>query len=394
VVQTLRILVHTDDCSAGGTMLNSHLLALALKARGHAVAFAAPAGHPKFLADQRIAAAIAENDYAMTREGATVDTSITDRDEPARLFEALRPDVILFSAHAPHSLLAAKQEAIERALPFVTLFNYVPPATKLPNSDLYRAMSGATINRAAVNVAVSADNRAILRDAMGAEADRLVVVHYGRPDRFFGPRHAPSRAQIRERLAVESDETMVLSVGEICLRKGHDIIAGAMRGLARQGRLSGLRFVWLGSRADKAFLDKLAANFGETVSGPHLAMPGFGDPLPYLEAADIFVLTSRAEGMPLSVIEAMARALPVVATAVSGIPEALGGCGVLLPDPAKDAHRTVAALARALVTLRADDAARRRLGEAASARASALFREQRMVDEIEAILLRAARAPG
>lgn len=384
------VLIHTDDQSAGGTMINSHLLALAIKSRGHAVHFAAPAGSPRHFADQRAAAGIGEHAYPLERTS-EIDTSIIDREYSARLFETLRPDVIVFSARQPLSQLAGKQEADRRGVPFVTIFNYVPPADRILANPEFRALSAATINRAAMNIAVSADNRDILRAALGATEDRLTIVHYGRPERFFAPHHAPSREQVRDRLAIGAGETVVLSVGEICLRKGHDLIAAALQSLLLRGPLQGLRFVWLGLRADREFIAKLTARFGRAMASPHLVMPGYGDPLPFLEAADVFLLPSRSEGMPLSLMEAMARGLPVVATAVSGIPEALGGCGILLPDPAKAPRETVAQLIRAIGTLHGDPAARARLGQAAAERARTMFREQRMVDEVEAILARAVR---
>jgi glycosyltransferase involved in cell wall biosynthesis len=88
-----------------------------------------------------------------------------------------------------------------------------------------------------------------------------------------------------------------------------------------------------------------------------------------LATADIFVLSSTSEGMPISIIEAMAAGLPVVATAVGGIPELIvdGETGFLVP--ARDAG----ALADALGRLVADPALRRRQGEAARARAEKEF---------------------
>jgi glycosyltransferase involved in cell wall biosynthesis len=88
-----------------------------------------------------------------------------------------------------------------------------------------------------------------------------------------------------------------------------------------------------------------------------------------LSAADVFVLSSRSEGLPLSIVEAMAAGLPVVAASVGGVPELVvdGETGFLIP-PADEA-----ALASALERLVADADLRRRMGAAGRARAEALF---------------------
>jgi glycosyltransferase involved in cell wall biosynthesis len=91
-----------------------------------------------------------------------------------------------------------------------------------------------------------------------------------------------------------------------------------------------------------------------------------------LAAADIFLLTSISEGIPLTVIEAMSGALPVVATRVGGVEEVVGPTGFLAP--AKDAD----ALARFILLLAKDGPRRVSMGQSGQARAQAMFSESRM----------------
>jgi glycosyltransferase involved in cell wall biosynthesis len=88
-----------------------------------------------------------------------------------------------------------------------------------------------------------------------------------------------------------------------------------------------------------------------------------------LAAAHVFVLSSDSEGLPMSVLEAMAAGVPVVATAVGGIPELVadGETGRLVPP------RDPAALAAALAAVSADPELRERMGDDGRARAEREF---------------------
>jgi glycosyltransferase involved in cell wall biosynthesis len=110
----------------------------------------------------------------------------------------------------------------------------------------------------------------------------------------------------------------------------------------------------------------------------------------HLAAADVFCLPSTYEGLPLAILEAMAAGLPVVATAVSGNPEAVehGRSGLLVPA------ESARALAEALVALLNDPTRRRAMGAEGRRRARERFAIDRVAAEHLRLLRRLAGAPA
>ncbi|HXT22856.1 MAG TPA: glycosyltransferase family 4 protein, partial [Thermoanaerobaculia bacterium] len=106
--------------------------------------------------------------------------------------------------------------------------------------------------------------------------------------------------------------------------------------------------------------------------------------------ADVFCLPSTYEGLPLAILEAMAAGLPVVATAVSGNPEAVedGTTGLLVPP------ESAAALADALIALLTDPERRRRMGEAGRARVAERFSIDRVAERHLELLRRLSGVPA
>jgi glycosyltransferase involved in cell wall biosynthesis len=106
--------------------------------------------------------------------------------------------------------------------------------------------------------------------------------------------------------------------------------------------------------------------------------PGWqNDVIPWLAITDIFVLPSYREGVPVTVLEAMAMGLPVVATDVPGCREAVvaGETGFLVPP------RNVDELVGAIQKLVEDPALRRRMGQAGRARVVQHFAVERVVEQ-------------
>jgi glycosyltransferase involved in cell wall biosynthesis len=116
-------------------------------------------------------------------------------------------------------------------------------------------------------------------------------------------------------------------------------------------------------------------------------LPGFRtDVLGCLKGFDLFVMSSVTEGLGTSLLDAMACSLPIVATRAGGIPEIVEDDVNGLLVPVRDAGTLANAIARALN----DEALRRRMGDAGSARVRARFTVERMVAETAEVYARVA----
>ena len=223
-----------------------------------------------------------------------------------------------------------------------------------------------------------------------ATPDRIEVIPNGIDLARFGaaePRGArdAARRELRESLGLPGDARVLLCVGTICQRKGQEVLLRALARLAE--RRTDLHAVLLGARAHP-YVDALRAAAERLgLAGRVHLLPRRADPRPCYLGADLALCPSYQESLPRSVLEAMACALPIVASAVDGIPELLrdGREGRLVPpgDPA--------ALAAAIDLLLADPARAAELGAAARKRAEAEFPLRAEHAELRGALRGAAR---
>jgi len=227
--------------------------------------------------------------------------------------------------------------------------------------------------RADCLLAVSDTVRRELLDRGIGTTGHLRVVPLGLDlDRFVGI--GAGDGHLRRELGVKSDTPLAGIVARLVPIKAHETFV-AMAALLAE-RTDG-HFVVVGDGEQRAQLERIARDAG--LNG-RIHFLGWRADLERIYAdLDVVVLTSRNEGSPVALIEAMAAGRPVVATRVGGVPDVVqdGVSGVLVG--AGDAQ----ALASAVEQLMRDPARGRRLGEAGRQRVRGLYGAERLLRDID-----------
>jgi glycosyltransferase involved in cell wall biosynthesis len=148
------------------------------------------------------------------------------------------------------------------------------------------------------------------------------------------------RQEIRERYNVREDEILIGTVGRLSVEKDHALLLSALIGLFQDHPNVKAMIIGEGPEGDALHGFVRASGLEERVIFTGL----IPSPAAFYQAFDIFVLSSRTEGVPLTLLEAMASGVPVVATRVGGIPQIVSdGVTGLLVDP-QNANQLRAAL--------------------------------------------------
>jgi glycosyltransferase involved in cell wall biosynthesis len=179
----------------------------------------------------------------------------------------------------------------------------------------------------------------------------------------------------------------VVCIANLHPYKGHTVLLDAFaRATARVG-CDRLRLELIGSGIEEPRLVEQTRRLG--LAGCVEFLGTLEDVESRIRASAFTVLPSTSEGLPLSVMESMALARPVVATRVGGVPELLGDGGGVMVPPA-DAE----ALSEAIVELATDADRRSRLGEQARAIAERRFSIEAIADRTLSVFRRIAASKG
>jgi glycosyltransferase involved in cell wall biosynthesis len=209
--------------------------------------------------------------------------------------------------------------------------------------------------------------------AIAEEVRNSIQKLYGYPNPPLIPNGIPTdeyapdpnkRAQWRQAHGIETHATILTHVGRFAPPKNHALLIEAF---ARVRTNAPLYLLLVGGGELENTVREQVAQLGLESRVRFLGIRA--DVADILRASDAFVLSSRWEGNPMSVMEAMAAGLPVVSTAVGGVPELVrdGETGLLVPS------EDTGALAQAIQALVDDPARRQAMGVAARQHAVASF---------------------
>jgi predicted dehydrogenase/glycosyltransferase involved in cell wall biosynthesis/threonine dehydrogenase-like Zn-dependent dehydrogenase len=196
----------------------------------------------------------------------------------------------------------------------------------------------------------------------------------------------PARARLETRMSLGIDgRTVLLTVARFSAQKDHATLIRALPQLLADH--PSLVLLLVGAGEEQAAVAALAQDLG--ISGAIRFLGHRSDVADLMAAADLFVLPSLFEGLPLAVLEAMSLGTPVVATRIGGTIEALGEDHAFFAEPGN-----APSLAAILRSALADDARRKAAGAAGLSRFISDFSAARMAAETASVYRRSLSEPG
>ena len=252
--------------------------------------------------------------------------------------------------------------------------------------QIYRRMDLSLMRRFNHLIAVSHATKSEMIEA-GVPPDLITVIHNGIDTDAWAPKRAS--ASLRDELKLGQAFPVIGYVGRIMPEKDLETWLRAAAMVAKQ--YPHAQFVLVGEGKDTATLEQLKRLAADLGIKDNVYFPGYrSDLVPVYETFDIFLLSSRREGLPNSILEAMAMGLPVVTTDVAGAKELVldGQTGYLLPQGDE------IGIASALTTLTMNDTLRRQMGRMGRERVQREFSFSTRLRCIEALYEKLLGFPG
>lgn len=325
----------------------------ALEQRGHDNALICPPGHA--LAARAQSATVRE----VPMHG-DLDFGMTGR--LRRVFKELDADMVHVHSRRGADLFAGRACELDARAAVLT---------RRVDSPELRAWARFKYRPYRQVVAISRAVRDELCGRSGLDAARVPLIASAVDTQEFRP-DGEARGRVLRAFALDDRALVVGVCAQLIPRKGHELLLRAWPELVR--RVPEAELLCFGRGPLQSSLERLVAKLDLT---PHVRFVGFRDDLAeLLPGLDVLVHPAAREGLGLAVLEAMAAAVPVVATAVGGIVDAVSDGAEGLLVAAGDGAGLVAAIER----LARDAALRERLGNAGRIRVEREFSIARMAD--------------
>jgi len=230
-----------------------------------------------------------------------------------RIVESRGPDVVVTNSVKSHFLMWRSR--LGRKRPWVAFHHgYTDTDRKM---RLYNRLDRWSLPHADRVVTVCRAFAQELAGSAGVSIDKISIQHNA--IRRQPSVNAADVAALRNRFGIGDNQSVVLSVGRLSREKAHIDLLEAFKLLRETKPDISLKLIIVGDGPERSRLEAAAESLGckEQVVFTGQVI----DAQPFYAIADVFALPSLSEGSPNVVLEAMAANLPIVATAVGGVPE-------------------------------------------------------------------------
>jgi glycosyltransferase involved in cell wall biosynthesis len=266
-----------------------------------------------------------------------------------KVVEVHQPDIVVTQSVKSHFLMWRSR--LWRAVPWVAFHHgYTATDRKM---QLYNRLDRWSLRKADRVLTVCHAFARELANTTGVPIEKISV-HHNAIGPFRGA-NAADLESLKQRYQLAETDRIILSIGRLSKEKAHIDLVRAFVELCERSPEINARLIIVGDGSERDRL-KLAAQ--NTTFGDRIVFAGqIINVQPFYSIADVFVLPSHSEGSPHALLEAMAANVPVVATAVGGVPEIVENEESALLVSANDPTAMAEAIARVL----ADDEFARRL---------------------------------
>jgi glycosyltransferase involved in cell wall biosynthesis len=299
-----------------------------------------------------------------------------------RLVDLLRREKItILHTHLFEPGVVGRLAAWIAGTPVIVTHEHGKTLWKKPYHHLFERLA---IRRTDMRIVVSEDIRRLRREREGTPDNKMVLIENAVDPAVFEVDEETRRARRRD---LGFDGFFVVgSVGRLVPAKDYHLFLEAARDLLDAG--GRMKFMLVG---EGHLGDELAGRAKALGIEDSVVFMGNRKDIPELMAAmDLYFITSAREGLPLSLIEAMLSAKPVVSSAVGGIPEVLAdtGTGVLVESGDR------AGMVKAIQDLAADPGRREAMGRKARQAAIERYAPARVMAKLDDLYTRLLKARG